>query len=60
MADAWLNDMMVCYIKRGLFGLDLTEIKKRISKEKMKNAIAKVYTQIKLYYGYVFPTTRFI
>jgi len=62
MADAWLNDLMVCYIERGLFkGLDLAEIKKEFQKKKKNNAIAKVCTQIKLYCGYVFvPTTRFI
>ena len=34
MADAWLNDLMVCYIERGLFkGLDLAEIKKEFQKK---------------------------
>ena len=29
MSDAWLNDLMVCYIERGIFkSLDLGEIKK--------------------------------
>ena len=63
MVDAWLNDLMVCYIERGLFkGLDLAEIKKEFQKKKRRMPlIAKVCTQIKLYYGYVFVlTTRFI
>ena len=35
MVDAWLNDLMVCYIERGLFkGLDLAEIKKEFQKKK--------------------------
>ena len=34
MVDAWLNDLMVCYIERGLFkGLDLAEIKKEFQKK---------------------------
>jgi hypothetical protein len=34
MADAWLNDLMACYIERGLFkGLDLAEIKKEFQKK---------------------------
>jgi hypothetical protein len=34
MADAWLNDLMVCYIERGLFkGLGLAEIKKEYQKK---------------------------
>jgi hypothetical protein len=34
MADAWLNDLIVCYIERGLFkGLDLAEIKKEFQKK---------------------------
>ena len=37
MADAWLNDLMVCYIERGLFkGLDLAEIKKEFQKKNRK------------------------
>jgi predicted aconitase len=42
-------------------GVDLAEIKKKFQKKKKKNAIAKVCSQIKLHYGYVFvPITRFI
>ena len=37
MPDAWLNDLMVCYIERGLFkGLDLAEIKKEFQKKNRK------------------------
>ena len=50
MADAWLNDLMVCYIEQGLFkGLDLAEIKKEFQKKKKKNAIAKICTKVKLH-----------
>ncbi|KAK1620328.1 hypothetical protein QYE76_025845 [Lolium multiflorum] len=34
MSDGWLNDLMVCYIERGIFkSLDLGEIKKDFQKE---------------------------
>ncbi|XP_051211000.1 uncharacterized protein [Lolium perenne] len=34
MSDGWLNDLMVCYIERGIFkSLDLSEIKKDFQKE---------------------------
>jgi hypothetical protein len=34
MSDGWLNDLMVCYIERGIFkSLDLREIKKDFQKE---------------------------
>jgi hypothetical protein len=37
MDDAWLNDLMVCCIERGLFkGLDLAEIKKEFQKKKRR------------------------
>ena len=37
MTDAWLNDLMVCYIERGLFkGLDLAKIKKEFQKKNRK------------------------
>ena len=60
LADAWLNDMMVCYIERGLFGLDLTEIKKEFQKKKEECHCQALHPN-KALYGYVFvPTTRFI
>jgi hypothetical protein len=35
MSDTWLNDLMVCYIERGIFeGLDLSEIKKDFKRKK--------------------------
>jgi hypothetical protein len=35
MTDGWLNDLMVCYIKREIFkGLDLQQIKKAFQKKK--------------------------
>ncbi|CAO2045328.1 unnamed protein product [Urochloa humidicola] len=43
MADAWLNDLMLCYIERGLFkGLDLAEIKKEFQKKKRRMPLPSV------------------
>ena len=37
MSDTWLNDLMVCYIERGIFeGLDLSEIKKDFKRKKTR------------------------
>jgi hypothetical protein len=42
MADAWLNDLMVCYIERDLFkGLDLAEIKKEFQKKKRRMTLPR-------------------
>ena len=55
MADAWLNDLMVCYIERGLFkGLDLAEIKKEFQKKKKEECHCQGLYQSKASFSEVF------